>query len=342
MAGRRFDVREREIIERGSRQGMSGVRIAALLGRDPSSVNRELARNRGWEFPDGRPQGVMGRPREYHAVSAQRHAERRACRPKPFRLVGELALVVWVLLVLDFSPEQIAAVLPSMFPDEHGMRVSHETIYQTLYVQTRGELKRMLVAHLRTGRSSRKPHGSDARRGGGLIGMVSIHDRPEEAEGRKVPGFWEGDLILGAVGQGAIITLVERQSRFVMLAPLPDRHTALDLQEALTPMIKGLPAALRRSLAWDQGKEMANHAQIGIDANIAIHFADPHSPWQRGTNENTNGLLRQYWPKGSDLRNVTQADCDAVAARLNIRPRETLEWDTPTQALKKALSATAA
>ena len=275
-------------------------------------------------------------------MSAQRHAERRARRPKPLRLTGELALVVWVLLVLDLSPQQIAAVLPTMFPDDERMRVSHETIYRSLFVQSRGELKRLLTAHLRTGRTTRKPRGSDARHGRSLTGLVSIRQRPAEATDRAVPGHWEGDLLLGAPGKGAVITLVERHSRFVLLAPLPDRHTAIDLHETLTPMIRSLPDALRRSLVWDQGKEMADHARIALDAGIDIYFADPRSPWQRGSNENTNGLLRQYWPKGADLRTLTQADCDAVADRLNFRPRETLGWQTPTQALTQALNATAA
>jgi IS30 family transposase len=342
MPGARLDLREREVIERCAGRGMTAVAIGEVLGRASTTVSRELCRNRGWRDPVKQVRGSIGRPSVYRAERAQRHADRRARRPKPHLLVGELALVVWTLLVLDLSPEQISAVLPSMFPKDDRMRVSHETIYQTLFVQTRGELKRMLVSHLRTGRATRHPRGSDARRGGGLTGMISIHDRPDEAGSRKVPGFWEGDLILGAPGQGAIITLVERHSRFTMLAPLPDRHTAIDLQAVLTPMIQSLPAALRHSLAWDQGKEMANHAQISIDADITIHFADPHSPWQRPTNENTNGLTRQYWPKGSDLRHVTQAECDAVAARLNFRPREILNWQTPAAVLQAALNATAA
>jgi IS30 family transposase len=284
----------------------------------------------------------MGRPREYRADSAQRHADRRARRPKPLKIIGPLRVVVSALLLLDLSPQQIKAVLPVMFPDDDSMRVSHETIYQSVFVQTRGELKRMLVAHLRTGRSQRKPRGSDARYGGGISGMLSIHDRPKEASDRAVVGSWEGDLLLGGVGMGAIITLVERHSRFVLLAPLPDRHTALDLQTALIPMITALPDALRRALTWDQGKEMANHAAITFATDLKIYFADPGKPWQRGSNENTNGLLRQYWPKGSDLRHVTQTDCNHIAARLNFRPRETLHWQTPAQALQKALNATTA
>ena len=342
MPGRRLDLRERQLIERCVDRGMTAVAIAEVLGRSASTVSRELRRNRGWRVPDDRPPSRMGRAREYRAGSAQRHADRRARRPKPLRLTGELAVVVWVLLVLDLSPQQICAVLPEMFPDDDRMRVSHETIYQSLFVQTRGELKRMLTAHLRTGRTQRKTRGSDPRYGRSLTGLVSISERPAEALDRAVPGHWEGDLLLGAPGKGAVITLVERHSRFVLLAPLPNRHTAIDLHTTLVPMIRSLPAALRRSLVWDQGKEMALHTQITLDTGIGIYFADPRSPWQRASNENTNGLLRQYWPKGSDLRHLTQADCDAVADRLNFRPRQTLGWKTPARALTEALSATAA
>jgi IS30 family transposase len=250
-----------------------------------------------------------------------------------------LAQVVSGLLEADWSPQQISAMLPRMFPDDDGMRVSHETIYRSLYVQTRGQLRRELTAHLRTGRRSRKPQGRVETRGR-LVGMTPISQRPAEAEDRAVPGHWEGDLLLGGVGKGAVITLVERTSRFVLLAPLPNTHTALDLRAALTPMITSLPQALRRSLTWDQGSEMAHHAQLSIDAAINIYFADPHSPWQRGSNENTNGLLRQYWPKGADLRHLTPTDCDQIADRLNTRPRATLNWNTPAQALNKALRAT--
>ena len=172
--------------------------------------------------------------------------------------------------------------------------------------------------------------------------MVPISARPAEAADRAVPGHWEGDLLMGGVGKGAVITLVERTTRFVLLAPLPDTHTAIDLREALTPMIASLPEQIRRTLTWDQGKEMAEHAQIAIDAGIGIYFCDPHSPWQRGSNENTNGLLRQYWPKGCDLRHLTQADCDQVALSLNTRPRQTLGWKTPREALTEVLRATAA
>ena len=202
-------------------------------------------------------------------------------------------------------------------------------------------LRRELTAHLRSGRSTRKPQGRIEKRGR-LIGMTPISQRPAEARDRAVPGHWEGDLLLGGTSKGAVITLVERTTRFVLLAPLPDTHKAIDLQAVLTPLIASLPDQIRRTLTWDQGKEMAQHATIAIDAGIEIYFADPHSPWQRGSNENTNGLLRQYWPKGSDMRHLTQADCDQVALSLNTRPRQTLGWKTPQEALSRVLGATAA
>ena len=245
------------------------------------------------------------------------------------------------LLAADLSPQQIAARLPLLFPDDDGMRVSHETIYRSLFVQTRGELRRELTRHLRTQRTGRKPQGRTEKRGR-LVGMTPISARPAEAADRAVPGHWEGDLLLGGVGKGAVITLVERSTRFVLLAPLPDSHKAIDLREVLTPMVASLPDQIRKTLTWDQGKEMAEHAGIAIDADIQIYFADPHSPWQRGSNENTNGLLRQYWPKGCDMRGLTQDDCDEVALKLNTRPRQTLGWKTPREALTEVLRATAA
>lgn len=232
-------------------------------------------------------------------------------------------------------------MLPRLFPDREHWRVSHETIYRSLFVQSRGELRKDLTAHLRSARTDRKPRTGPHRRGQ-LLGMVSIRERPAEVADRAVPGHWEGDLILGGDGQGAVITLVERSTRFVLLAPLPNRRTGLDLRQTLTPLIGQLPEQLRRSLTWDQGKEMSQHAQISIDTGLDIYFCDPHSPWQRGSNENTNGLLRQYWPKGQHLTGLTQDDCDTVALRLNTRPRKTLDWQTPGEALDKVLRATAA
>jgi transposase, IS30 family len=343
MPGRRLSLFERQVIERGWEAGMTAAAVARVLGRSCSTVSREIARNGKHRFHTRRPWRpgsgeVRGRPRRYRAARAQRHANRRARRPKACKLTGDLAVVVGELLMQDWSPEQIAAQLPILYPDDDGMRVSHETIYASLFVQTRGELRRELSEHLRSKRMSRRPRTGVKRRG--LLGIVPISARPAEASDRAVPGHWEGDLILGGVGKGAVITLVERRSRFVLLAPLPDQHTAIDLKAELTPMIANLPAVLRSTLTWDRGSEMAAHAEIAIQAGIDIYFCDPHSPWQRGSNENTNGLLRQYWPKGADLRHLTHTDTQHVADLLNTRPRQTLAWKTPTQVLNQALSAT--
>lgn len=222
------------------------------------------------------------------------------------------------------------------------MRVSHETIYQSLFVQTKGELKRELAAHLRTRRTARKAQTGSAKRVTlGITDEIRISARPATAEDRAVPGHWEGDLLLGGAGKGSVITLVERSSRFVMLAPLPGRHTAELTRMSLAEMIGTLPVALRKSITWDRGSEMAQHARLRVETGGPIYFADPQAPWQRGTNENTNGLLRQYWPKGADLRGLTQDECDDVALRLNTRPRKTLEWQTPGRVLNKRLVATA-
>jgi transposase, IS30 family len=242
----------------------------------------------------------------------------------------------------DWSPEQIAGGLPVLFPEDQDMRVSHETIYHSLFVQTKGELKRELTAHLRSRRTTRKPQTGGAKRITlGITDDIRISARPVEAEDRAVPGHWEGDLLLGSPGKGAVVTLVERSSRFVLLAPLPGRHTAEVVRWTLGEMIATLPLSLRKSITWDRGSEMAQHARFTIESGIPIYFCDPRSPWQRGTNENTNGLLRQYWPKGSNLTDLTMAKCDHVALRLNTRPRKTLQWQTPGQALNERLVATA-
>ena len=347
MPGARLTVNDREVIERGVGLGLPAAEIAVLIGKHRTTVVRELSRGSGSKpervglGPAGVRRPGPGRRVVYRARVAQHRARQSARRPKPFRLTGDLALVVSGLLAADLSPQQIAARLPLLYPDDDGMRVSHETIYRSLFVQTRGELRRELTTHLRSGRTNRKPQGRADRRGR-LVGMTPISARPAEATDRAVPGHWEGDLLLGGVGKGAVITLVERSTRFVLLAPLPDSRKAIDLREVLTPMIAALPDQIRRTLAWDQGKEMAEHAAIAVDADIDIYFCDPHSPWQRGSNENTNGLLRQYWPKGCDMRHLTQADCDEVALKLNTRPRETLGWKTPREALNEVLRATAA
>jgi IS30 family transposase len=339
---------DRGVIERAVGQGLSVSQIAALVGKHRTTVVRELARGSG-SRSDRRPKhpagsarrGVRGRSAVYYAWVAQDRARELARRPKAFKLSGDLGLVVSGLLQANWSPQQIAQRLPELYPDQDGMRVSHETIYRSLFVQTRGELRRELAKHLRTGRTSRKPQGRKETRGK-LVGTIPISQRPAEAADRAVPGHWEGDLLMGGVGKGAVITLVERSTRFVLLAPLPDTHKAIDLKEVLTPLIASLPDQIRKTLTWDRGPEMAKHAEIAIDAGIGIYFADPHSPWQRGSNENTNGLLRQYWPKGCDMRSLTQADCDQVALSLNTRPRMTLGWKTPREALTEALRATAA
>jgi IS30 family transposase len=251
-----------------------------------------------------------------------------------------LAAVVSGWLALDWSPQQVSTQLRREFGDDDAMTVSHETIYRSLFVQGRGQLRRDLAEHLRTGRTSRKPRGQ-GRTGGRLVGMVPISERPAEAADRAVPGHWEGDLLCGGKGKGAVITLVERRSRFVLLAPVISLN-ALDVRLQLTELIGRLPQMLRRSLTWDQGKEMAEHAQFSLDTGMQVYFCHPHSPWQRGSNENTNGLLRQYWPKGSDMREITQDQCDRVALLLNGRPRQTLNWDTPAEVFNQTLIATAA
>ena len=345
MPGARLTAHDREVIERGVRAGWSATRIAEAIGRHRTTVAREVARGSGWKaysVPQGNAlrKHRLGRRPFYLARVAQLRAQRRGRRPKACKLVGEFGVVVCGLLQANWSPQQIAAMLPVLFPEREDWRVSHETIYQSLFVQTRGELRKELTAHLRTGRTTRRAHGT--ARPGKLVGTVPISARPAEAADRAVPGHWEGDLLMGGRGKGAVITLVERTTRFVLLAPLPDTHRAIDLREVLTPMIASLPEQIRRTLTWDRGKEMAEHAQIAIDAGIDIYFCDPHSPWQRGSNENTNGLLRQYWPKGCDMRQLTQADCDEVALSLNTRPRQTLGWKTPREALTEVLRATAA
>lgn len=339
MPGSRLSESERVVIERGLDAGLTQGQIAGALGRCPSTISREVRRGGG---PRCSRRGVRlsGRPRRYRAARAQAWAVRRGRRPKPCKLVGRLGAVVAGLLEADWSPEQIAAMLPILYPDDDAMRVSHETIYQSLFVQTRGQLRRDLTAHLRTARSDRKPRGKvDGR--GRITGMTPISQRPAEAEDRAVPGHWEGDLLMGGVGKGAIITLVERGSRFVLLAPLNTGARAGETRDQLTMLISRLPLQLRKSLTWDQGSEMKQHAQFTIETGLDVYFCDPRSPWQRGTNENTNGLLRQYWPKGADLRQVTQAHCDAIALRLNTRPRKTLNWQTPAEALNQGLLATA-
>jgi IS30 family transposase len=325
--GRCLSLAEREEIAVLAAQQWGVRQIGVRLGRAPSTVSRELRRNRSG---GGR----------YRAVWAQQLAERRARRPKPAKLAGQSRLRAFVQarLLEQWSPAQISAVLARQFGHDERMQVSPETIYQSLYVQGRGALRQALRACLRPGRAVRRPQRRPHRRQGRLTDMVLISQRPPEVADRAVPGHWEGDLILGKNGASAIGTLVERASRFVLLLHLPGRRTAEEVRDQMIPAITTLPQALRRSLTWDQGKEMALHAQIAAATDMTIYFCDPHSPWQRGSNENTNGLLRQYFPKNTSLRQFSPDDLDEVARRLNTRPRKTLDWKTPAQALEELLS----
>jgi transposase, IS30 family len=347
---------ERETIDLCWAEGWSRADIARHLGRHPSTIGRELRRNRLLAYPkkpplpDGRrrrrgpapgSQGPGRRPRpRYRATPAQAKAEERARRPKPARLVEHPPLRNWVhdRLAEEWSPEQIARRLPEVFPDDERMRISHEAIYQSLFVQGRGALRRELTTCLRTGRALRKPRRRADGRRERIKDKVMIEERPAEAEDRAVPGHWEGDLVIGKDGRSAIGTLVERSTRFVMLLHLPDGAGAEAVRDAITDKITTLPAALRRSLTWDQGIELARHAEITVAADLPVYFCDPHSPWQRGTNENTNGLLRQYFPKGTDLSVHDAAHLDFVADRLNGRPRKTLGFKTPSEVLAQLLS----
>ncbi len=347
MSGARLTVEQRRTIERGYRIGLSQEQIASIIGKHKSTVSRELARS-FWALGSRSPQryvaraGGRGYRRRYNAERAHQFAVAKARRPKARRLDhAPLRDKVWELLRADWSPQQIAAMLPVLFPNDSDMRVSHETIYQSLFVQTKGELKRELTTHLRSRRRRRKAQTGGAKRVTlGITEDLTIRARPAEAEDRAVPGHWEGDLLLGGTGKGAVLTLVERSSRFVLLAPMPGPHRADLTRMTLAEMIDTLPLQLRRSIAWDRGSEMAEHAAFKIQTQVPIYFCDPQSPWQRGTNENTNGLLRQYWPKGADLRHLTMVECENVALRLNTRPRKTLNWQTPAQALNTRLVAT--
>jgi transposase, IS30 family len=376
LSGRYLSFAEREEIALLRARGCGVREIARAVGRAPSTISRELRRNAGTR---------SGRL-EYRASTAQWHADRRAQRPKPAKLAVNTALrryvqdrlsgavqrpdgtavagpaVEWIgrrhgprkdrRWGKSWSPEQISNRLRLDFPDDESMRVSHEGIYQALYVQGRGALRRELTACLRTGRALRVPRARSQRGKGFITDQVLISQRPAEAEDRAVPGHWEGDLILG-LQSSAIGTLVERATRFTMLLHLPPMphdgprvkngpalagHGAEAVRDAIARTITTLPERLRQSLTWDQGTEMAQHATLSIQAGLPVYFCDPHSPWQRGTNENTNGLLRQYFPKGTDLSRYTAEDLAAVAATLNSRPRKTLGWKTPAEALSEYLT----
>ncbi len=324
-AVRHLSLHEREEISRGVARGESFRLIARRLGRAPSTVSREVACN------DGR-----GR---YRAHRADRAAWGRARRPQRCKLATnpKLRAEVEDKLAVRWSPQQISGGLRHTYPDVEAMHVSHETIYLTLFIQARGGLKRELAQHLRTRRVNRRPKGTKPPSNKGrIVDPVMISERPAEVEDRAVPGHWEGDLLMGR-RQTAIGTLVERWSRYVMLFALPDGHSAEAVRVALAETVQQLPEHLWESLTWDQGKEMAQHAQFTIDTGVQIYFCDPKSPWQRGSNENTNGLLRQYFRKGTDMSILTQQDLDFAAHQLNGRPRQTLNWMTPSQKLAEAL-----
>ena len=326
----RLSLEEREEISRGLAAGESIRAIAEALGRSPSTVCREVNANGG--------------RKKYRALVADRAACRRALRPKRAKLAQcrRLRGVVERKLEARWSPQQISAWLASQYPDRPEMQVSHETIYQSLFVQSRGALRKELHSCLRTGRAMRraKAYTKGNVGQGQLRDMVMISERPAEVKDRAVPGHWEGDLIFGKK-MTSIGTLVERHSRYVILLKLPNGHGAEAVRKAMTKRILTLPAQLRRSITWDQGKEMAEHVQFTVDTGVKIYFCDPKSPWQRGSNENTNGLLRQYLPKTSDLSQCTQRELDAIARSLNTRPRQTLGWMTPSRAFAEAVALTA-
>ena len=326
--GKRLTVRERERIALGRATKQSIRQIARELGRSPATVSREVRRNAA---QDG----------QYQVLGAEQKAQARAKRPKHAKLVADTPLRRYVVAGLgrEASPEQIAHRIRLDYPDDPEMRVCHETIYQAIYVEARGGLKRDVERCLRQGRAYRQPRRTTGERRGRIPGMVPIAERPDISD-RLVPGHWEGDLIIGKNSASAVATLVERRIRYTMLGHLDGDHTAPAVRDAVVALFATVPDQLCRSLTWDQGREMACHFHVADQADIDVYFADPHSPWQRGTNENTNGLLRQYLPKGTDLSVHTPDDLQAIADRLNNRPRKVLGWLTPTEALHLTLGHT--
>ena len=325
----RLSREEREEVSRGLRGRESLRAIATRLGRAPSTISREVAWN--------------GSRDDYRAFHADRAALERGRRPKPAKLQlnARLRCEVDRGLCERWSPQQIAARLVREYPDDPTMRVSHETIYKTLFVQARGALRQELTKCLRSGRTQRRPRlRTEQAKRGRIQNMVMLSERPPEVEDRAVPGHWEGDLIVGKGSRSAIGTLVERSSRYVMLFRLPNGRAAEDVRVALTRTIARLPAELRRTLTWDQGNEMADHVRFTTDTRMEVYFCDPHSPWQRGSNENTNGLLRQYFPRGTDLSVHSTAHLNAVARQLNGRPRETLGWLKPAEVFAQSVATT--
>jgi IS30 family transposase len=324
---RYLDRDERYELVRLIEAGLSMRAVAAQLGRAPSTISRELARNRG---PGS----------SYQPERADRLAWVRQRRPKPSKLAGnpELAAVVQQLLVRRFSPEQISGRLKLLFADNPSMRISHESIYQSIYVYPRGELRRELKAALRSGRALRERRGRKETRGH-ITDMVSIHDRPEEVEGRLIPGHHEGDLIKGSLASNSAVgTIVERTTGYLTLLPLRDGHNAVQVADAIVTHLSVLPARFTKTLTWDRGVELARHASITARTGIDVYFADPYSPHQRGSNENTNGLIREYLPKGTDLSVHTEAELAAIADELNDRPRKRLGFYTPREVFAKLLT----
>ena len=317
---------EREIISRELSKDRSARFIAKDLGRHHSTISREVDRNGG--------------PEEYRAVDAQRRADENLRRPKERKLESSARLhdAVNDGLQEKWSPKQISQRLREDHPDDPEMSVSHETIYECLYLQARGELRTQLKIALRQGRTRRVDRSRASSTKGKILDMVNISDRPKEADDRAVPGFWEGDLIIGKGNKSQIATLVERTTRFVMLVRIPYDRNAERVTALLAKKMETLPEFLRNSVTWDQGKEMARHTDFTIRTGMPVYFCDPHSPWQRGSNENTNGLLRQYFPKGTDLSLHTQEELDKVAAQLNGRPRETLNWRKPIEVFNDLLA----
>lgn len=319
---------EREEISRGLATARSIRQIAAKLGRAPSTVSREIHRHGG--------------ALAYRATEADTQAWAHTRRPKPCRLATSplLQQIVASKLALEWSPAQVAGWLKLEFPDQDTMRVSHETIYRSLFIQARGVLKKELIGHLRSRRRMRRAQcaSTAGQPRGQIVDGLSIRDRPADVEDRAIPGHWEGDLITGSQNTH-IATLVERQSRFTMLVKVPGKETA-SVVTALSEQIRHLPAALRRSLTWDRGMELAQHKRLTLDTKVSVYFCDPQSPWQRGTNENTNRLLRQYFPKGTNLSRYSQADLDLIALRLNQRPRKTLGFQTPAAILEAGVALT--
>jgi IS30 family transposase len=317
---------ERETISRELRCGRSARYIGKLLGRHHSAISQEISRNGGRD--------------DYRAVMAQGRCEKMRARPKQRKLEScpRLHGEVKAGLEREWSPQQISKRLAKDHPDDPEMRVSHETIYECLYLQARGQLRTGLKVSLRSGRARRLPRSRAAVARGTIRDMVNISERPAEAADRAVPGFWEGDLIIGKGNKSQIATLVERATRFVLLVKIPYDRNADRVAALLARKMESLPEFMKNSVTWDQGKEMARHADFTVRSGMPVYFCDPHSPWQRGSNENTNGLLRQYFPKGTDLSLHSQAELDRVAMRLNDRPRKTLDYRKPVEVYDEMLT----